>query len=94
MTCSSVKRTMGHRTQARNDSYMTNHIGIRYTFPCGTIVEMTYFQGCVGTPEAWVKSHMSRPGKAKKERFESDVPLHRRTEPDGTVTDEPVPVIK
>lgn len=66
-------------------------IGVRYIFPEGLIVEFTYFYGCVGNPERWAANHIRSKGTATVERFESDVPVHRRTEPDGTIKDSPVP---
>ncbi len=66
-------------------------VGVRYRFPEGLMVEFTYFHGCVPNPERWATNHIRSKGTATVERFESDVPVHRRTESDGTIIDSPVP---
>ncbi len=62
--------------------------GVRWKFPSGDVVEITHYEGCYGTPEEWVVLHLKREGTATKERFESEIPVHRHIYPDGTVKDD------
>lgn len=61
--------------------------GVRWRFPGGDVVEITHYEGCYEPPEAWVALHLKGSGTAAKERFESEIPVHRRIYPDGAVTD-------
>ncbi len=65
------------------------HVGLRLTFDDGVIVEMTHNPNVchLKDPEEWVRRMISCTQKAKRERFESDVPLNRTVRPDGIVED-------
>jgi len=63
-------------------------VGVRYKFPDGLIVELTYHEGCSGTPDEWAAAHerqANRGGRATVERFETETPVSRRIWPNGKV---------
>lgn len=65
------------------------HVGVRVTFNEGTVIEFTHNPktSTYSDPEEWAARVIASKVQARRERFESDVPVDRTVHSDGSVED-------